>query len=174
MSDTTSTGVVVFDYNRWITRYPEFSVVSETLAQMYFDEAGLFLSNVAAGPMPWLGPIFFVPSTQIADLTQRAMLLNMLTAHIAKLNGWPGQGGAAVQTGLVGPINSASEGSVSVNVTPLAGSSSNALWIWLAQTQYGAEFWAATAGYRMARYYPGRTPYLGVGPRFFGRGGYGW
>ncbi len=100
----------------------------------------------------------------------------MLTAHIAQLSGWPAAaGGGGAGSGLVGPITSASEGSVSVSVTPLAGANASAMQAWLSQTQYGAAYYAFTAAYRMARWYPGRTPYLGVGPRYIGRGSwYGW
>jgi hypothetical protein len=163
MSDTT--GVVVFNYAGWIVRFPEFTPgPDEPLATRYFNDATLFLDNTA--------------SSQVADLTQREQLLWLLTAHIAKLSGWPGAasgGSGAVGGGLVGPITSATEGSVSVSVAQLAGANASALQAWLSQTQYGAMYYAMTAAYRMARYYPGRQPYLGVGPRFIGRGGwYGW
>jgi len=154
-------GVVVFDYAGWKARFPEFAPGPDSsLAQLYFNDATLFLDNTAA--------------SQVTDLTQREQLLGLLTAHIAKLSGWP-QGGAAAGSGLVGPITSATEGSVSVTAQALAGANASALRAWLSQTQYGAMFYAMTTAYRMARYFPGRTPYLGVGPRYFGRSGwYGW
>ena len=153
-------GVVVFDYAGWKARFPEFAPGPDaSLAQLYFNDAGIFLDNTAA--------------SQVADLTQREQLLWLLTAHIAKLSGWPAA--ATGGSGLVGPITSATEGSVSVSVAELAGANATALQAWLSQTQYGAMFYAMTTAYRMARYYPGRQPYLGVGPRFIGRGSwYGW
>ncbi|KWO67589.1 DUF4054 domain-containing protein [Burkholderia territorii] len=141
-----SPGIVTFDYGTWSTRYPALAVTANaTLAQLYFDEAQLYCDNTPCSP--------------VQDLTIRALLLNMLTAHIAQLNQPVGGVTAAGTTSgsdtpaapspLVGRITSATEGSVSVstemNVPP--GSAQ-----WFAQTPYGAAFWAATAAYRTMRY----------------------
>jgi hypothetical protein len=75
-----------------------------------------------------------------------ATLLNMLTAHLAKLfsvlpTGQP-------SSDAVGRISNAGEGSVSVsldyNVVQAAS--------WYITTKYGAAFWEATKAYRTARY----------------------
>jgi hypothetical protein len=128
-------GVTVsFDYQKWIARYPEFCSIQEPTAQAYFDEATLYLRNDGTGP--------------VSDETQQLVLLNMLTAHIAKLNATiNGQ----APSGLVGRISSASEGSVSVGIDAgsLPGSAA-----WYAQTRYGFAFWQATRAYRTAHYRP--------------------
>lgn len=135
-------GVIVnFDYNSWLVRYPEFGVsgaqfVSPQLAQAYFDEATSYQANNGAGP--------------VSDPGLQLRLLNMLTAHIAALN-------VTGSSPLVGRINTASEGSVSVgaenNYPPGTPQ-------WYQQTKYGAAWWAATAQYRTMRYRPG--PVMGV------------
>lgn len=140
------TGVVVFDYSTWALRYPELAgSVSQPLAQLYFNEATLVCDNT--------------PGSVICDLTVRAMLLNMATAHIAQLNA--SINGQPVSP-LVGRISNASEGSVSVSAQmDLPPGSAQ----WWAQTRYGAAWWASTATYRAARYVPGRTrnmnPWIG-------------
>lgn len=130
----SGTGIVVFDYQNWARRYPEFSTVTIPLAADYFAEAGLYLDNGTCG--------------LVSDLSVRSLLLNMLTAHIAALNS--GTNGQA-PSGLVGRITSATEGSVSVTVDggEMPGSAA-----WYMQTQYGASFYRATAKYRGMRYIP--------------------
>ena len=127
---------VVFDYSLWSLRYPELSAsVKATLAGAYFTESTLFLDNTN--------------NSRVTDLGQRAMLLNMLTAHIAALNA-PMNGQPS--SPLVGRIATATEGSVTVNATmDLPPGSAQ----WFAQTKYGAAFWAATAIYRTMLYVPG-------------------
>lgn len=126
---------VQFDYATWVARYPELASVPEATAQLYFDEAGLYWRNDGTGPE--------------ADDAVQLRLMNMLTAHIAKLS-YPLGGSPA--SPLVGPVTSASEGSVSVSVQPLQAPGTQA---WYVTTVYGAQFWAATAAYRTARYVPG-------------------
>ena len=125
---------VTFDYNVWQKRYPEFSTVDPVLAQAYFDEAALYLRNDGTGP--------------VADEGTQRTLLNMLTAHIAKLNATVN---GQAPSDLVGRITDATEGSVSVGAdkTPLPGTAA-----WFAQTKYGFAFWQATRAYRTARYRP--------------------
>lgn len=134
-----------FDYNAWVTRYPQFgssggTPVDQATAQAYFDEAGLYLDNTGCSVVQTDG--------------QQLMLMNMLTAHIALLNII--QSGGAT-SGLVGRISNASEGSVSVaaenNYPPGTVQ-------WYQQTQPGSAYWVATAQYRMMKYAPG--PVLGV------------
>lgn len=137
-------GVVTFDYSVWGTRYPELvRWVSGPAAQEYFNEATLYLNNTPCSP--------------VSDLTQRAQLLNMLTAHIAALNaaldGQP-------SPNQVGRISSASEGGVSVSFDMGAGASEAAAWF--QQTKYGAAYWRAIAAYRTMRYFASPRPYLGV------------
>ncbi len=133
--------VAIFNYGAWKARYPEFdTTVSEATADLYFAEATLYLANDGTGPVRDLPAP--APSIQL-------VLLNMLTAHIAQLNS-----GSSIQpvVPLVGRINTATEGSVSVGaeLPNLPGSAA-----WYAQTKYGLNFWQATAAYRTFRYRPG-------------------
>lgn len=130
--------VASFNYSAWVARYPEFSAVSQPLAQEYFDEATGLLNNTDCSP--------------VRDVTVRLRLLNMLTAHIAALNG-PTAG--AAPSGLVGRISGATEGSVSVQTEYQA----DARGAWFNQTKYGAAYWQAVKPYWQGpRYVPGRQP----------------
>lgn len=130
-------GVVVFDFSVWSARYPEFPSVTLTQANAYFTEATLYCDNSDA--------------SRILDLGQRGALLNMLVAHIAKLNTGDDSDDEGASS-LVGRISSASEGSVSVSVD-LGGAPGSAYWF--AQTKYGLAYFQATARYRRMRYRPG-------------------
>ena len=140
--------VVVFDYPLWAARYPEFSAVSMAQAQRYFDEACIFCQNDGFSP--------------VQNLNQRRVYLDMLTAHIAALNGGltacgsvaPGGG-----VGIVGRITSATEGSVSISADYGQGGGDGPSSAWYQQTPYGAMYWAATAQYRMFRVYLGPQPF---------------
>jgi len=133
--------VAVFDYAVWAARYPEQAAsVDATLAGAYFAEAGLYLNNTDA--------------SVVSDVAIRLVLLNMLVAHIAILNG-------AARGGLVGRVASATEGSVTISAEMEAPGTAG----WYAQTAPGLAFWQATATYRTARYVPGRQPFLGVPSR---------
>lgn len=134
--------VAAFDYGIWALRYPELAVsVSIPLATSYFGEAGLYLDNTDCSP--------------VQDVAARLALLNMITAHIAKINA---PIGGVAPSGLVGPIESATEGSVNVKVK--LPDSRGIEW-WFLQTPYGAAVWAALAPYRTARYVPGLQPAFG-------------
>ena len=129
-----SSGIVVFDFSTWALRYPEFSSLNPSLVQLYFNEAQLYVDNS--------------PCSIIRDLNQRAVFLNMVTAHITALN-------AAINgipsSPLVGRIDSGTEGSVSVS-TKLevpAGCPQ-----WFAQSKYGIAFWVASSSYRTMHYIP--------------------
>lgn len=125
---------VAFDYAAWAARYPEFgATVSQPQAQECFLDACVYLNNT--------------DTSVVQDLAVRARLLNMLTAHVAQLTY-----GSAIQpkSSLVGRVESATEGSVSVTAK-YAEPGSNA---WYLQTQYGASYWQATAPFRTFRYVP--------------------
>ena len=129
---------ITFDYSAWVGIYPEFSSVPQAQVINYFDLATQFCSNR-------LGPV-----QTTVELTR---LLYLLTAHITALFG--------TQTdpnGLVGRINSATEGSVTVqteNEYP-PGSAQ-----WYQQTKYGAMYWAMTVKFRTMRYRVPFRPKLG-------------
>ena len=128
-------GVVVFSASAFKTRYPEFSTVGDDVLDAYFSESTIYLNNTE--------------SSRVQDVGQRGVLLNMLTAHLAALySGVNGQ----TPVGVVGRINSATEGSVTVaaDMGPVTNSQA-----WYLQTKYGAQYWAATAQYRQMAYRPG-------------------
>lgn len=130
-----SNPVVTFSYPGWIAQYPEFGFVTAPQAQGYFNQACLLVDNTTTSP--------------VQDQTQLATLLNMATAHIASL--FAPQNGQAPR-GLVGRINSATEGSVSVQAEYIAPKTdSQAYWN---QTPYGAQYWVATLQYRTGFFVP--------------------
>lgn len=131
-------GVVIFDPAAFKLRYPEFSSVDDTLLQQYFTQATIYLDNT--------------DFSRVSDLAVRAMLLNMLVAHIAFL--YSGANGQS-PSGLVGRIDSASEGSVSVHAD-MPGVTANSAWYM--QTKYGADYWNATAPFRAFQYISGHSP----------------
>lgn len=147
---------VTFNYANWIAAFPEFVGVDEPQAQIYFDIATLYFNNCG-----WTGALRIAPT-----------LLNLLTAHIAKLlsplgcDGQPSSTGSEPAPSVVGRINSASEGSVSVGVelNP-SGSPSESFFT---QTQYGFMFWQATAQFRTAHYRA--LPTFVAPPIYTGRG----
>ncbi len=129
---------VVFDPAAFKARYPEFAAVADATLAACFTEAGLYLSNADNSP--------------VQNLTRRATLFDMLTAHVAYL------GGLLSADGLprpVGRVSQASEGSVSASFEgPPPGSAQ-----WFQQSQYGAAFWQATSSLRGMRYIPCPTRY---------------
>ncbi len=141
--------VATFNFTTFAARYPEFASLDPGLAGLYFGEATLYLANDGSGP--------------VADAGQQLVLLNMLTAHIAKLNATIS---GVAPSGLVGRISSSSEGSVSVAVDNGPATASAA---WFQQTSYGAAFWSATARYRTMRYVSGRQRSFGPWPFGYGR-----
>lgn len=147
-----TTGIVTFDPAAFKVRYPEFTTVSDPLLQAYFDEVTLaYLDNTEA--------------SRVQQVEQRSVLLNMLVAHVAALN--------AVVNGqapspLVGRVNTATEGSVSVGTdmgtVPFTAA-------WFQQTRYGSSFWQASAQFRTMQYVPGssscrRAPVPGPGWKY--------
>ena len=131
---------VVFDPAAFKARYPEFAAVADPTLAACFDEVGLYLSNGDNSP--------------VQNLTRRAVLLNMLTAHVAYIGGLLSADGMPRP---VGRVSQASEGSVSAafeGVPPTPGSGA-----WFQQSQYGAAFWQATSSLRGMRYIPCPTRY---------------
>lgn len=120
--------VVTFDADAFTLRFPEFFGVDAALLALYFDEACMYLDNTDASP--------------VVDASQRSIMLNLLTAHIATVNGY-GTGKPKAN----GQITTASEGGVSASFAT-APISTAGLSAWLQQTQYGASYWAMTSRYR--------------------------
>ena len=146
-------GVVVqFDYGAWSALYPELAAgVSQPQAQQYFNLATAIHRNDGGGP--------------VNDPVQQLSLLNMVTAHIAALFAPPTAG--QQPNNLVGRINSASQGSVSVQAAYSNNVSEQQAWF--IQTKYGAMYWAAAAPFRTMRYVPSVCRRGVVGPYGFGR-----
>lgn len=113
--------VVIFDPQEFKTLYPEFAKTEDATLTLYFNAACLLLDNTE--------------KSMVKDLAERKMLLYMLTCHIATLK--------ANGNTLVGMITSASEGKVSVSLTPFQNAN------WYMTTQCGAMYWQATAKYRV-------------------------
>ena len=113
--------VVVFDVDEFKTLYPQFADVDEAILQNYFNTATLLLDNTNKSP--------------VKDLSERKMLLYMLTCHIATLK----KRGDTI----VGTITAATEGKVNVSITPLVNAN------WYTQTLCGSMYWQATAKYRL-------------------------
>ena len=129
---------VVFDPAAFKARYPEFAAVADPTLAACFDEAGLYLSNADNSP--------------VQNITRRATLFNMLTAHVAYLGGLLSADGMPRP---VGRVSQASEGSVSAAFEgPPPGSAQ-----WFQQSQYGASFWQATSSLRGFRYLAQPTRY---------------
>ncbi len=128
--------VVTFNPANFTARYPEFSTVQPGVLALYFDEATLYLNNTV--------------SSIVQDIPTRTMMLNMLTAHIAAMNGAGVSGQGASQ--LVGRIDQASEGSVSAHATFTNAASGTMAWY--LQTKYGAAYWTASKPYRSFKYVP--------------------
>lgn len=136
-----STIPVVFNYATWTGRYPEFQNVLQAVAQLYFNEACLYIDNTGRGP--------------ITDPNTLTLILYMGTSHIAALNSpkiadqYNTYG--TESSPLVGRIASASEGSVNVSVE---FPDQDAAAAWWNQTKYGAAAWKAMAPFRTAFYLP--------------------
>jgi hypothetical protein len=129
-------GVAIFVYADWSALYPQLALwIGAPAAQQYFNMATIYLDNT--------------PTSLVQDVTQRTMLLYMLTSHIAQLLA-PQNGQNA--SPLVGRISDATEGSVTVRAEMKYPEGSAQ---WYQQTSYGAMYWAATTQYRTMRYLPG-------------------
>ncbi|MBE7620978.1 DUF4054 domain-containing protein [Komagataeibacter sp. FXV2] len=135
-------GGVAFDYATWAQRFVGLvAQVNATQAAAYFAQATLVLS----------------PRARTAqDMARRAVLLNLLVAHIAQLEVQVAQGNS-----LVGRVSDATQGSITVR-TQMEGQAPSAAWF--NQTPYGAQFWAMSRRLRLARYVPGRPQRPAVWP----------
>jgi len=123
--------IVIFDPTAFKARYPEFAAVGNVTLQAYFNEACIYLANT--------------DTSIVQNIPRRALLLNMLTAHVGTLAGTLSADG---QPKPVGRISQAAEGSVSASLEYLPPGSH----AWFTQTQYGASFWQATSSLRGMHY----------------------
>lgn len=131
---STPAGIVTFDPAAFIVQFPAFAAVSADTLTAYFALAELYLNNT--------------PCSIVQNLTARAAMLNLITAHIAFLLGRIAAGDGS-DAALVGQVQSAAEGSVNVS---LVASQSQSAEFWK-QSQYGAMFWQMALPFRSFRYF---------------------
>lgn len=128
-------GVVVYNDGEFKALFPEFATVSSGALGMDFTFATTVLSNACR--------------SRVLDAVVRQQLLYILTAHIAALfqgvNGQPPQG-------VVGRLDSATEGTVSLTAAYATQVSQSMAWF--IQTKYGAMFWQMTSPFRTMTYMP--------------------
>lgn len=128
-------GIVTFDAAAFKVAYPAFAGLSDPVLTANFGMATLQMNNSCC--------------SAVKDAPTRALLLNLLVAHIsALLNGANGQ----PPQGIVGRVSQASEGAVSVSAD--YSSSVNDSEAYYIQTPWGAQYWQSTLPYRTARYIP--------------------
>jgi hypothetical protein len=139
MSDVP--GTVTFDPAAFTAQFPAFATVPADTLTSYFDMATLYLNNS--------------PFSIVQNLTARAAMLNLITAHIAFLLG-RAAGSNGDNAALVGQVASAGEGSVNVSLVSIQAKNA-AFW---AQSQYGMMFWQMALPYRSFRYMPAPQPYV--------------
>ena len=134
--------VVTFNWMTFRTWFPEFGCLTEAQGQAYFDMAGLYCANSSQNPL-WCAGVL-------------PQVMNLVTAHVAWLlaprdaNGNPASQGQPPSP-IVGRINSASQGSVSVGAT-LDGEMGSPSQMFFMQSRYGMLAWQAMAVGRVARY----------------------
>lgn len=130
------TGIVQFVPADFRGAYTEFTGITDAQLTTCFNLATLALANTCR--------------SRVFNAALRESLLNLLTAHITKLQYGTndGAGNISPPQGIVGRINTATEGQVSVGAEMVATASSS----WYLQTQYGAIYWTATARFRTAVY----------------------
>jgi len=150
---------VVFSFSTFTGLFPEFSGLTQGQATAYFTRAtGSMIANSCSNPANNDGNLSY--------------LIYLVTAHVAWLNcpkdtnGQPTGPSGTPSTDQVGRVSNATQGSVSVTLD-WPGSDPTAQEKYFAQTKYGAEYWAATAQYRTARYLARPTRVAGTG-RFLG------
>jgi hypothetical protein len=148
-------GIAQFSAAEFVAAYPEFAgfgvggppPTSAPIPAQNFTTATLLLANSCG--------------SRVVDANQRLSLLYLLTAHITfMMNGTnDGAGNVTPAPGIVGRINTATEGAVSVGSEFAAPP--NATQAYFIQSRYGALYWTLTARYRTA---------IWIAPA---RGGYG-
>ena len=133
---------VTFNLAAWRLAFPEFSTIADAQILGYEGMAEILHRNDGGGP--------------VSTANSQTQLLNLVVAHIAYLFG--GVNGQPAPE-VVGRINSASEGSVSVGLDMGPVTNSQAWWI---TSRYGALYWTMTTVYRRMRYLPSGGSYAGV------------
>lgn len=137
----TQTPYFTFNVAEFRAQYPQFANTPPTDAtlQSYFDQAGSYVTNSNYG---WLNGI------------NRALALNLLTAHIAALMAAIAANGAA--GGQSGVVTGATIDDVSVTLE--APPTKNGWQYWLAQTPYGQQLWALLTMQSAGGFFIGGAP----------------
>lgn len=131
---------VTFNYANFIAAYPQFNLAAESSLQNCFNQAGLICNNS--------------DNSVVLDVTVRQTLLWLLVAHIATLTGQTNTNyinGTIGQPAMIGRVNNASEGSVSVSTEMTLNANNSA---YFTQTQYGMAYWQMSLPYRSFRFRP--------------------
>lgn len=143
-------GVVRFVAADFKAQFPAFATVLDAALDFNFTLATLILNNSCC--------------SVVKDANVREKLLYVLTAHLTALaqgsNGNP-------PSGIVGRIDKATEGTVSVSAAYAAEMSVSEAYF--AQTPYGALFWQMTLTFRTMHYVPApANACVGRFPGYFG------
>jgi len=147
--------VVAFDTGTFYLRFPELAGVSPSQLTFYFQLAGDFVNNTDCSIVP------YCPPTVLA----REDALYLTVAHLAKLFG---TNAGISPSPIVGRIDTATEGSVSVGATVDIKSQSAQWWL---SSVYGFAVWQLLAPWRSALYISARRRSFepaGVGGPSFG------
>lgn len=164
-------GIVTFDVSTFLATYPEFTgfatgtapTQSSAKLSASFALAQTILNNTCC--------------SAVQDANLRDTLLQMLTAHITFLlyGSDDGAGNVTPPPGIIGHIDTATEGTVSVAAS--FGGDGGPTQDWYTATRYGALYWVATSNFRT--FIPIPAPAFGpngacagFGPGF-GAGGFG-
>jgi hypothetical protein len=155
-STPIQTGIIQFLPSEFVAAYPEFTGLTNAQMTTAFNLATLALANTCR--------------SRVFNAQLRETLLFLLTAHIAKLQYGTndGAGNVSPPQGIVGRIDAATEGQVTVSAEMIATARNS----WYLQTQYGAMYWNATARFRTAIYVAPITTGDGQWGEGFG-GGFG-
>ncbi len=152
-------GIVTFDPPTFVATYPEFTGMTNGQMAQAFALAQTILNNTCC--------------SLVQDANLRDALLQMLTAHIIFLlyGSNDGAGNITPPPGIIGHIDTATEGSVSVAAS--FGGDGGPTQDWYTSTRYGALYWVATSNFRT--FIPIPAPAFGPnGPcAGFGPGGFG-
>lgn len=149
----TQTPYFTFNVTDFREQFPQFAATPPTDAtlQSYFNTAGSYIENSNYG--------------FLANL-DRALALNLMTAHIAAMMAIIAAAGAAGAT--VGVVTGATIDDVAVTLEPPPAK--NGWQYWLAQTPYGQQLWALLTVQSAGGWFVGGAP---TRAGFRGAGGFG-
>ena len=125
--------IVTFDATEFRGFYPKFTVdvVSDTQLENYFNLACTLINNTDSSRIP------YDPENSVYA---RKEMLYLLVCHLATMGTW--------DIGQTGPVQSATQGSVSVGYASLGQLGQN----YFGQTQYGLLFWELVKKYMSGFY----------------------